>query len=79
MIIGILIGIIISLLILCGEIYLFQQKGGIIRNIQNKVESINTPKGFILEAPTDKQESISKIIKNNDDLGIETPFDDIIN
>ena len=76
---GIIIGILISILILAVEFYAIQQRGGNIERIRKAIEAIDPVKGYIIEAKTDKQEAITNIIKENDSLGIETPYDDIIN
>jgi len=76
---GVLIGFLISILILLIELWNFRKRTGIIDKIEGKFNENHKPQGFIFEPLNDKKEAINQIIKENDELGLETPYDDISN
>lgn len=69
-------GLLVSVLIVVIEIYLTQKNNGIIRKIQQLTEI--KQKGFIVDQPTDKQEAINNLFKENDEFGIETQIDELL-
>lgn len=79
---GILLGIIIGLLIAClvvaTETYLYQQRGGIIKTLQQKTESINPVEGMIIEPPNMKKEALVANLKNKALTGEIIRDEDII-
>ena len=75
---GVLIGILISILVVATETYLYQQKGGIIKTLQAKTEQINPVQGMIILPKNEKFEALQKNLKEKERTGEIIRDEDII-
>lgn len=72
---GFISGLLIAILIFVVEIYLDSKPlKSFKRIVKNKVKP-----GSIILPRTEREKSITELIKKNDSLGVDTPLEDIIN
>ena len=67
--IGIIIGLLIAILVVATETYLYQQKGGLIKTLQSKTEQINPVQGMIILPRDEKQEALVANLKEKELTG----------
>lgn len=71
---GIIIGILVSILIVSIEIWL---KKSILNRIEKKVQSIRKEKGYIIRTLDEEDRAISEIIEENKRKGLDTKLSDL--
>ena len=76
-ILGIVTGILISLVIVGIETYLFNRNRGIIKTVIERVETISNPKAKLMQPKEDIDLAREEKIQKNSDRGEGTPLADL--
>jgi len=68
-ILGTIIGLLIAILVVATETYLYQQKGGLVKTLQAKTEQINPVQGMIIEPRNEKKDALVANLKEKETTG----------
>ena len=68
-ILGTIIGVLIAILVVATETYLYQQRGGVIKTLQQKTEQINPVQGMIIEPFNEKRNALEENLKEKSITG----------